>query len=220
MTTVLKLDGSNQEAVRDRALVSILQGEVIVVAAEHGYVLACDAFRFNSVATIHQLRADAPGTAAQVMIGKVETVAGIATDFDSDWQTITRSFWPGLVTIHLVPQPGLQWDLGDSNVLGECAVRIPLAPVLLSLLRASGPLAVASATHAGQPAIRDPGTIPFMQTEVGLVVDQGILPAGPASTILRRHTIGVDSGIEMVREGAVTLAELQAVFAKISLATD
>ena len=208
MSETVKLATRNKTAVRDRALVALLQGEIIVVAAEHGYLYLCDAFNQTAVNRLHQVRGDAPGTAAQVLIGKVATISGLASDFDSDWQKVVTAFWPGLLTVQLAPQAALSWDLGDGRALSEFAVRVPNRDFLLTLLARSGPLAAASAAGAGQPPIRELPEVTEDSTEVTLHVNEGLLPPGPASTVLRRSASG---GIEMLREGAITLAELQAV---------
>jgi L-threonylcarbamoyladenylate synthase len=210
----VKLTTRNKTATRDRALVALLQGEVIVVAAEHGYLYACDAFNQTAVSRLHMLRGDQPGVSAQVLIGKITAVSGLASDFDSDWQKVASAFWPGLLTAQLAPQSALNWDLGDGRALSEFAVRIPSREFLLSLLIRSGPLAVGSATSAGHPPVREVTFIPAMPTEVALQIDEGELPAGPASTVLRRSKDG--SGLEIVREGEISLAELQALLPSIS----
>ena len=46
-------------------------------------------------------------------------------------------------------QPSLQWDLGDTG--GTVAVRMPLHPVAIELLQATGPMAVSSANTTGHP---------------------------------------------------------------------
>ena len=214
MSNSVKLTTRNKTATRDRALVALLQGEVIVVAAEHGYLYACDAFNQTAVSRLHMLRGDQPGVSAQVLIGKIMAVSGLASDFDSDWQKVASAFWPGLLTAQLAPQSALSWDLGDGRALFEFAVRIPSREFLLSLLIRSGPLAVGSATSAGHPPVREVTFIPDMPTEVALQIDEGELPAGPASTVLRRSKDG--SGLEVVREGAISLAELQALLPSIS----
>ena len=216
MSSVVKLNSRNKTAVRDRALVAIMQGEVVVVAAEHGYLYLCDAFNQTAVHRLHTLRGDKPGVAAQVLVGNLTAVSGLAADFDSDWQKVTSAFWPGLLTVQLAPQRALSWDLGDGRDLGEFAIRIPDREFLLSLLMRSGPLAAASASVAGQPPTRALNLVPALPTEVGLMVDEGVLPEGPASTVLRRSVIGTSGGIEMVREGAISLAQLHEVLSTIS----
>ncbi len=217
MKTVLKLTTRNKTATRDRALLALLQGEVIVIAAEHGYLYACDAFNHTAVERLHSLRGDQPGTAAQVLIGKLNAVSGLASDFDSDWQKVVGAFWPGLLTVQLSPQSALNWDLGDGRALSEFALRMPSRDFLLSVLSRSGPMAVASASPAGQPPVREISLVPVAPTEVGLGIDEGILPPGPVSTVLRsaKNSQGRE-GIECLREGAISLAELQLVLSSIS----
>lgn len=216
MSDGVKLTTRNKSALRDRVLVALLQGEVVVVAAEHGYLYICDAFNQGAVNRLHQLRADPPGTAAQVLVGKIAAVSGLAADFDSDWQRVATSFWPGLLTIQLAPQASLSWDLGDRGALGEFALRVPQRDFLLSLLGRSGPLAAASASMAGQPPSREIAQIGGDPSEVALLIDEGELPEGPASTVLRRQRGGL--GIEAVRIGAIALEDLQAVVPTISAA--
>jgi tRNA threonylcarbamoyl adenosine modification protein (Sua5/YciO/YrdC/YwlC family) len=212
MSTV-KLTSRNKVATLDKALVAILQGEVIVVAAEHGYFYVCDAFNHVAVTRLHELRGDQPGTAAQVLIGKVTAVSGLASDFDSDWQKVVNAFWPGLLTVQLAPQSALSWDLGDGRALPEFAVRVPDRSFLLALLAKSGPLAAASASLAGQPPVRDVNQIVAMPNELALTVDEGLLPEGPASTVLRRPKS--NGPIQAVRLGAIGLEELQEVLPTI-----
>ena len=216
MSNIVKLTTRNKVATRDRALVALLQGEVIVVAAEHGYFYLCDAFNHIAVNRLHELRGDQPGIAAQVLIGKVTAVSGLATDFDSDWQKVVNAFWPGLLTVQLAPQSALSWDLGDSRALSEFAVRVPNRDFLLSLLAKSGPLAAASASLAGQPPLRDLQYISAFPNDLTLMIDEGVLPEGPASTVLRRPK--ADGPIQAVRLGAIGLEELQEVLPTISAA--
>lgn len=213
MSNVVKLNSRNKNAVRDRALVALLQGEVVVVAAEHGYLYVCDAFNHGAVNKLHALRGDQPGTSAQVLIGKVTAVGGLATDFDSDWQKVVNAFWPGLLTVQLAPQSALSWDLGDGRALSEFALRIPQREFLLSLLGRSGPLAAASASVVGQPPLRDLTYLPPSPEAIGVQVDEGVLPEGPASTVLRRKSGG---GIEAARIGAISLEALQEVVPTIT----
>jgi hypothetical protein len=42
------------------------------------------------------------------------------------------------------------------------------------------------------------------------------LPEGPVSSVLRRGVIGASGGIELVREGVITLADLQEIVPGVS----
>jgi tRNA threonylcarbamoyl adenosine modification protein (Sua5/YciO/YrdC/YwlC family) len=215
MSEKFVLDSQNFAGCIDRGLISILRGGIVVVAAEHGYMYACDAFNQSSVAKIHQLRGDQPRTACQVMVGNTSSVSGIAQDFDEQWQKLAEQFWPGLLTMQLMQQPALSWDLGDAGSLAEFALRVPSSQFLLKLLEQSGPLAVASAAPAGQ------GVLASLNNFVGgsgiaVQIDEGLLPSGPLSTVVRKSVIGAKSALEVTRVGAISLAQLQSAIPDIS----
>ena len=129
---------------------------------------------------------------------------------------MVNAFWPGLLTVQLAPQSALSWDLGDGRALPEFAVRVPNREFLLSLLAKSGPLAAASASLAGQPPLRDLQYISAMPNDLTLMINEGVLPEGPASTVLRRPS--TSGPIQAVRLGAIGLEELQEVLPTISAA--
>jgi len=220
MSNIINLDSALLTAAIDRTLVSILQGEVVVVAAEHAYMYLCDAFNPTAVERIHTLRGDKPGTSAQVLVGNVSAVSGVARDFDSEWQLLAENFWPGLLTMQLAPHPGLNWNLGDDRTLGEFALRIPNREFITELLKRSGPVAAASASLLGAGPSRELNSVPALLSEIGVCVDEGTLPEGAVSTVLRRAIIGSEGGIELVRAGAISLEQLQAVLPSVVLAQE
>jgi len=65
---------------------------------------------------------------------------------------LIEAFWPGGLTLVCRQQPSLDWDLGDAR--GTVAVRMPLHPVAIDVLRETGPMAVSSANRSGQPPAR------------------------------------------------------------------
>ncbi|CAB4332860.1 unannotated protein [freshwater metagenome] len=69
----VKLDEAVALAVR-----YLNAGQVVIVAAEIGYVYLADAFDADAVKTIHILRGDSAGVAAQVFIKNSGVLAGIA----------------------------------------------------------------------------------------------------------------------------------------------
>jgi len=215
MSEKIVLDSHNFAGCIDRALISILRGGIVVVAAEHGYIYACDAFNQSSVAKIHQLRGDQPRTACQVMVGNTSSVSGIAQDFDEQWQKLAEKYWPGLLSMQLMQQPALSWDLGDAGSLAEFALRVPSSEFLQKLLEQTGPLAVASAAPAGQGVLASLSDFDGGR-DIAVEIDEGLLPAGPLSTVVRRSVIGAKSALEVTRVGAISLAQLQSVLPDIS----
>ena len=123
---------------------------------------------------------------------------------------LADAFWPGLLTLHLMPHYGLNWDLGDGGELSEFAVRVPGSELLRAVAESTGPLAIASAAIVGRPATREINFVPALESSIAIYVDEGTLPEGPASTVIRRSILGKSGGLEMTREGAISLGKLQA----------
>ena len=85
-----------------------------------------------------------------VLVGSRHTLDGLVFSLPKAARDLVDAFWPGALTIVVEHSPSLQWDLGDTD--GTVAVRMPLHPVALEVLRETGPMAVSSANKAGQPA--------------------------------------------------------------------
>ncbi len=191
-------------------------GELAVVAAEHGYIYVANAFDHDAVSRIHTLRGDAAYTACQVFVGENNVLNGLATDFDDELKLLADAFWPGLLSMHLMPHYGLNWDLGDGGELAEFVVRIPDRDFLRALARKTGPLAVGSAAIVGRGATREIQFVPAIESSIAVYVDEGDLSEGPASTLIRRKILGTPGGLEMTRAGAISLEELQSILPSLT----
>ena len=192
-----------------KVIAAIKRGEVVILPLEHGYVYACDAFSFAAVNRLHQLRNDQPGIAAQVLVGKIQTISGLAQGLSEDVKKLTEEFWPGLLTLNLQQNQSLVWDLGDGGNLKNFAVRMPNKTETLEVINATGPLAIASATIAGGAPvlkIEDPHQLE--------VLDIGELKSGPLSTVVTQ----VGENLELLRVGSITLEDLRKVASAIELA--
>jgi tRNA threonylcarbamoyl adenosine modification protein (Sua5/YciO/YrdC/YwlC family) len=161
---------------------------------------------------MHVLRGDALGVAAQVVISNRSAIDGIARSISPEGRTLMENYWPGLVSLNLRPQAGLNWDLGDGNTLDLISVRVPNTKFILEVLKKSGPVAIASAALVGESAINDSAEISFQDTEVAAIFEEGALPQGGASTVI--DLTGIRARI--VREGAVSLSEITALVPDIS----
>lgn len=187
------------------------KGEIAVVAAEHGYLYVANAFDHEAVRNIHIVRGDPAFTATQVIVGSGDVLQGLATDYDDELKLIAENFWPGLLSVHVMPHYSLNWDLGDGGELSEFVVRVPSQDFLRELALKTGPLAAASAAIAGRPPTQEIQFVPALDTSIGIYIDQGVLPEGPASTVIRRKVLGVTGGLEVLREGAISLEKLQEI---------
>ena len=187
-------------------------GEVIVVAAEFGYIYLADAFDKDAVKAVHILRGDQSGVAAQVFIKDAKMLSGIAKVSNANVDQVLTKFWPGLLSVTVSCQPGLSWDLGDEQRLGKVNVRVPNRKFLNRILESTGPLVAASVSLTGKSAVKDLTKLPIYESDVGAIFDEGILDSGPASTWLEIS----ENEITVKRVGAISIEELQAVIPSIS----
>jgi len=194
------------------AVAALKDGYVIVVPLEHSYALMADAFMHDSVRAMHVLRGDALGVAAQVAIANRDLIDGIARDVSTEARLLMQNFWPGLLSLNLKPQAGLNWDLGDGNTLDQISVRVPDSKFILEVLKKSGPVAIASAALVGSDAISDPADISYLDSDVAAIFTSGVLPKGGASTVI--DLTGIRKRI--VREGAISIGEITALVSDIS----
>ena len=216
MAEFIELTDENFEESVEIVVGSIRRGEIAVLPTENAYIDAADAFIHAAVQEIPLLRGDEPGVATQVFVGSAKTLRGLSSDFDEEFATLAEKFWPGPLTLQLKPHHALNWDLGDGGDLAEFAVRSPNIPFLQSVLELTGPLAIASATMAGEVPLRGIEEVPAMATDIGVFVDAGILPEAAATTVVRRAIIGVDGGLEVAREGAISFEELATILPTIA----
>ena len=190
-----------------KAAKAIADGYIIVIPMESSYAFACDAFRADTVRAMHVLRGDPLFTSAQVIVGSVRTTEGIIREETPEILGLMKKFWPGLLSLNLRPQLGLSWDLGDNNQLDRVSVRLPKAKFAKALAAQTGPLAIASAARKGMPPIKSLAEINVSDSEVALMFDNGNLRKGPLSTVIEAD----ETGVRVLRVGAISLAEIQAI---------
>jgi len=190
-----------------KAAKAIADGYIIAIPMESSYAFACDAFRADTVRAMHVLRGDPLFTSAQVIVGSVRTTEGIIREETPEILGLMKKFWPGLLSLNLRPQLGLSWDLGDNNQLDRVSVRLPKAKFAKALAAQTGPLAIASAARKGMPPIKSLAEINVSDSEVALMFDNGNLRKGPLSTVIEAD----ETGVRVLRVGAISLAEIQAI---------
>ena len=214
MAERIVLTGSSDSEFSEAAATAIryiIAGEVIVVAAEFGYIYLANAFDKDAVKAVHILRGDQTGVAAQVFIRDIKVLSGIAKVLNINAEQLLAKFWPGLLSVTVNCQPGLSWDLGDEQRLGKVNVRVPKRKFLNRILESTGPLAAASVSLIGNPVVKDLTKLPIYESDVGAIFDEGILDSGPASTWLEIS----ENEITVKRVGAISIEELQAVIPSI-----
>ena len=206
------LDDSKFNEAVDTAVRYIKSGEVIIAAAEHGYVYLADAFDKDAVKAIHILRGDRTNVVAQVFIGDIKVLTGITARLTQEQDDLLKAFWPGLLSVTMKSQLALSWDLGDERRLGKVNVRLPNRKFLNAILLKTGPLAVASVALTGESAILDLKKLSIYESDIGVVFDEGQLASGQLSTWIDIS----ENEITVVRVGDISLEKLRSIVPTIS----
>ena len=128
---------------------AVRRGELVVLPTDTVYGLGTDAFSPEAVHGLLAAKGRGRRMPVPVLIGSPRTLDGIATGLSGQARDLVEAFWPGGADVVASDQPSLQWDLGETG--GTVAVRMPLHPVAIELLRETGPMAVSSANRSGHP---------------------------------------------------------------------
>jgi L-threonylcarbamoyladenylate synthase len=206
------LDDSKFNEAVDTAVRYIKSGEVIIAAAEHGYVYLADAFDKDAVKAIHILRGDRTNVVAQVFIGDIKVLTGITARLTQEQDNLLKAFWPGLLSVTMKSQLALSWDLGDERRLGKVNVRLPNRKFLNAILLKTGPLAVASVALTGESAILDLTKVSIYESDIGVIFDEGQLESGQLSTWIDLS----ENEITVIRVGDISLEQLRSIVPTIS----
>ena len=206
------LDDSKFNEAVDTAVRYIKSGEVIIAAAEHGYVYLADAFDKDAVKAIHILRGDRTNVVAQVFIGDIKVLTGITARLTQEQDNLLKTFWPGLLSVTMKSQLALSWDLGDERRLGKVNVRLPNRKFLNTILLKTGPLAAASVALTGESAILDLTKVSIYESDIGVVFNEGQLASGQLSTWVDIS----ENEITVIRVGDISLEQLRSIVPTIS----
>jgi L-threonylcarbamoyladenylate synthase len=190
------------------AAAALRKGELVVLPTDTVYGVAADAFDPAAVASLLAAKGRGRQAPPPVLVGTVRAAAALVEDFGAAGDDLIDQFWPGGLTLVCRARQSLVWDLGDTK--GTVAVRMPLHPVTLDLLKRTGPLAVSSANRSGKPSAT---TAAEAEAELGesvaVYLDGGPCPGDMASTIVDL----TGTVPRLLRAGVVPIERLREVIA-------
>jgi tRNA threonylcarbamoyl adenosine modification protein (Sua5/YciO/YrdC/YwlC family) len=195
---------------RDRGIAAAIEavksGELVVMPTDTVYGLGADAFTPHAVTQLLTAKGRDRGAAPPVMVGSRHTLDGLVFSLPQAARDLVEAFWPGPLTIIVDHSPTLQWDLGETG--GQIAVRMPLHPVALEVLRETGPMAVLSANKGGRPA---PTTAEEAREQLDYAV-RVYLEAGPSADPVPSAMVDVTGDVpRLLREGGIPIEKLRDV---------
>jgi L-threonylcarbamoyladenylate synthase len=197
-------------ADRDRGIAAAIEavknGELVVLPTDTVYGVGADAFTPHAVKALLAAKGRPPQMPPPVLVGSRHTLDGLVFTLPAVARDLVDAFWPGALTVVVEHSPSLQWDLGDTD--GTVAVRMPLHPVALEVLRETGPMAVSSANKTGQPPAV---TAEEARDQLGYAV-RVYLEAGPCPDPVPSTIVDVTGAVPRVlRAGAIPLEKLRDV---------
>jgi tRNA threonylcarbamoyl adenosine modification protein (Sua5/YciO/YrdC/YwlC family) len=191
---------------------AVRRGRLVVLPTDTVYGVGADAFAPDAVAAVLAAKGRGREMPPPVLIPTVQTLDGLATQIPVYARDLIRAFWPGPMTLVLVAQSSLMWDLGDTN--GTVAVRMPKNDITLGLLDVVGPMAVTSANVSGGAPAR---TIAEAQAQLGSAVSV-YLDAGPSSDSLPSTILDCTGEAPVIlRAGAVSVGRVQEALGEVEL---
>jgi tRNA threonylcarbamoyl adenosine modification protein (Sua5/YciO/YrdC/YwlC family) len=202
------LDPAERTFGIEGAAAALGRGELVVLPTDTVYGVAADAFDPAAVASLLAAKGRGRQAPPPVLVGTVRAAAALVEDFGAAGEDLIDQFWPGGLTLVCRARQSLVWDLGDTK--GTVAVRMPLHPVTLDLLKRTGPLAVSSANRSGKPSAT---TAAEAEAELGesvaVYLDGGPCPGDMASTIVDL----TGTVPRLLRAGVVPIERLREVIA-------
>jgi L-threonylcarbamoyladenylate synthase len=172
-----------QKAVR-RAAELLRAGEVVALPTETVYGLAANALDENAVAKIFQVKGRPANNPIIVHVVSNEMAKRCAKDFPAIAEKLSKSFWPGPLTIVLPRSEKIpEIVTAGGNTVG---IRWPSHPFIQAVIRECDfPLAAPSANLSNHIS---PTNAEHVRTQLGgkipLIVDGGQSQVGIESTVL------------------------------------
>ncbi len=197
---------------------ALSRGALVVVPTDTVYGVAADAFNAEAVQRLLDAKGRGRQSPPPVLIPNAETLVALAAEVPPPLSALAEAFWPGALTIIVRANPSLSWDLGETG--GTVALRIPDQPLVLELLRETGPLAVSSANRTGEPAARTATAAEEMLGDsVAVYLEAGETQGGGlASTIVDATGLTEEGGeLRILRQGGVSREAIAELLPQVAL---
>jgi L-threonylcarbamoyladenylate synthase len=200
---------ATESAIADAALL-LKEGGLVAFPTETVYGLGANALNECALLRIFEAKGR-PATNPLIIhvacADDVENIAIIPDDKRTIFQTLTKQFWPGPLTL-VLPKRNCIPDIATAGK-DSVAVRVPNHPVALKLLQQSAiPIAAPSANRSNYVSPTEAGHVwSCLKESVDCILDGGKTDIGIESTVL--SILGEPPVI--LRHGGVTVEALEKV---------
>ncbi len=187
------------ESLYRRAGVIIRSGGLVILPTETFYALAASPFQEQAVRRVFRVKRRAGKKPLALIASDMAAVKGLVCRMSHLEQKLTDSFWPGSLTVLLVPSKQVSTLLMGPD--GKIGVRIPPeCPARIVAAKVGGWLTATSANLSGEPSPDEISKIsPDVLDAVDLVIDLGPTLGGKPSTVVEP----LDGDFRVLREGSI-----------------
>ena len=194
----------------EQAIAILKEGGIVACPTDTVYGLAAAAANTGAVERIYTVKQRPPDMALPLLVADRDSIAALARTLPPVAEWLIETFMPGALTLVLAASDAVSEAITSGG--DTVAVRIPAHPVPVALIRGvGGPITGTSANRSGLP---NPLTATGVRSQLGdgvdIIIDGGEAP-GAASTIV---DVTGETPV-LLREGAISLAQLQAVTGEI-----
>lgn len=199
------ITAEDEETATQRAVEVLRDGRLVVVPSDTVYTVVADAFQTFATQRMFGAKRRSRQIPLSVLIRNPRQVIGLAREVPETAERLMASYWPGPLSILLLVQPDMPWELGlTGDAIG---LRMPAHDLLLAIAAEIGPLACSTANRPGEaPATTVEEARLQLGDNVDLYIDGGA--SSPAVTTIVDCT---RQQVEVVREGIIPAADVERV---------
>jgi len=216
MALTLNVNASSPEDAPLVLAAEVVQaGGIIVYPTETLYGIGANALSPQTVARVQEIKGRTSAKPILVLVPDIEHLQPIVEGIPSVARRLIGNFWPGPLTLIFKATAAVPAELNLAS--GTIGVRVPSSPLCRRLLLlADCPMTSTSANRTGEPDFRSVSDIRgALGTAIDLYLDAGVLPATKPSSIV--DVTGTTA--RLVREGAISLAQLREVVPDLTSAS-
>lgn len=193
----------------ERAAAVLRAGGVAAIPTDTLYGLAANPFDAAAVERVFAVKGRTAERALPLVAASAGQVCEWIGRLPPMGERLAARFWPGPLTLVVLAPPTLAPAVtGGGPTVG---IRVPDHLAARALCAAAGvPLTATSANRSGAPPTRDPAVVAeALGDAVDLLVDAGMTPGGPPSTIV--DVTGAEP--RLIRAGAIAWDDVLACLA-------
>ena len=204
------------DAAADRAAQALASGALAILPTETVYGLAADAGDPRAVAALFEAKGRPRFNPLIAHVAHLAMAQRVGV-FDERATALAEAFWPGPLTLVLPVADGdAVCDLARAG-LDSVAIRVPGHPLARAVIAALGrPVVAPSANRSGRPS---PTTFADALEETG-VFALAALDGGSCAVGLESTVVALLDEPRLLRPGAVTRAQIEAVIGPLAEAED